>query len=74
MFQIQKNGGFLRFFELGELNISEAGQAHLKFTPLKAGVKNVVMDLHTLIFEGEAKLYYDDQKQKVLEGYEVFRR
>lgn len=63
-----------RVFELGQLDVVDHQNARLEFIPLKAGQQNVVMDLHSVIFEGEAEVIYDKRGIKILQGYDISRR
>jgi serine/threonine-protein kinase len=63
-----------RVFELGQLDVIDHENARLEFIPLKAGKQNVVMDLHSVIFEGEAEVIYDKRSVKILQGYDISRR
>jgi len=63
-----------KVFNLGKLNIEYVDNARLELIPLKAGAKNVVMDLKSVILEGEAEVIYDKRTLKILEGYEISRR
>jgi len=68
------NWGEFRIIDLGEIDVKEFGNANLKFTPLKAGAQNVVLDVHSIIFGGDAKVIYDDKKTKILQSFDVLRK
>lgn len=63
-----------RVFKLGQLQVEDQVNARLEFIPLKAGQNNVVMDLHSVILDGEAEVIYDKRGMKVLQGYDISRR